>query len=131
MGHGYPPLAPAAEAGLRISLSVDVEIIAACDMFTQMRAAYQAARHGQSSAGGTPSVTVRQILRADRPDVAPVLDPYSTVVLQMDRSRVDTVLVAGRPVKRSGVDLSDSTGLLTEAREAAERLLSLPARQGG
>ncbi|MDV9170732.1 amidohydrolase family protein [Streptomyces sp. W16] len=162
MGHGYPPLAPAAEAGLRISLSVDVEITAPCDMFTQMRAAYQAARHGQSSAGGTRSVTVRQILRyatlsgaqtlglgdrvgsltpgkqadlvvlrADRPDVAPVLDPYSTVVLQMDRSHVDTVLVAGRPVKRSGVDLSDSADLLTEAREAAERLLSLSARQGG
>lgn len=159
MGHGYPPLAPAAEAGLRISLSVDVEITAACDMFTQMRAAYQAARHGQSSSSGaTPSVTVRQILhyatlsgaqtlglgdrvgsltpgkqadlvvlRADRPDVAPVLDPYSTVVLQMDRSHVDTVLVAGKPVKRAGLALQDSTQLLAEAVKSAERLLNSPS----
>ena len=158
MGHGYPPLVPAADAGLRISLSVDVEVTASGDMFTQMRAAYQAARYGQLSSGGVPSITVRQILhyatlsgartlglddrtgsltpgkqadlvilRADRPDVAPVLDPYSTVVLQMDRSHVDTVLVAGRPMKRGGVALSDSTELLAEAREAAERLLSLSA----
>lgn len=35
------------------------------------------------------------ILRADRPDTAPVSDPYSTVVLQRDRSHVDTVLVPG------------------------------------
>ena len=162
MGHGYPHFAPAAEAGLRISLSVDVEITAACDMFTQMRAAYQAARYGESSSGGTPSVTVQQILhyatlagaqtlglgdrigsltpgkqadlvvlRADRPDVAPVLDPYSTVVLQMDRSHIDTVLVAGRPVKRGGVDLSDSAELLLEARSAAGRLLGLSSRGQG
>ncbi|MFG2371825.1 amidohydrolase family protein [Streptomyces sp. NPDC048504] len=156
MGHGYPPLVPAADVGLRISLSTDVEVTAAGDMFTQMRAAYQAARYGQLSSGGVPSVTVRQILhyatlsgaqtlglgerigsltpgkqadlvvlRADRPDVAPVLDPYSTVVLQMDRSHVDTVLVAGEPVKRGGVPLSDSTELLAEARSAAERLLNI------
>jgi cytosine/adenosine deaminase-related metal-dependent hydrolase len=153
MGHGYPPLVPAAEARLRVSLSVDVEVTASGDMFTQMRAAYQAARYSQLSAGASPSVTVGQILhyatlsgaetlglgertgslrpgkqadlvilRADRPGVAPVLDPYSTVVLQMDRSHVDTVLVAGRPVKRGGKPLSDNGELLAEARTAARRL---------
>jgi 5-methylthioadenosine/S-adenosylhomocysteine deaminase len=55
MGHGYPPLVPAAEAGLRISLSVDVEVTAGADMFTQMRAAYQAARYGQLSSSTAPS----------------------------------------------------------------------------
>jgi 5-methylthioadenosine/S-adenosylhomocysteine deaminase len=153
MGHGYPPLVPAAEAGLRVSLSVDVEVTASADMFTQMRAAYQAARYSQLSADASPWVTVSRILhyatlsgaetlglgertgslrpgkqadlvilRADQPDVAPVLDPYSTVVLQMDRSHVDTVLVAGKPVKRGGTLLSDSGELLAEARTAARRL---------
>jgi 5-methylthioadenosine/S-adenosylhomocysteine deaminase len=153
MGHGYPPLVPAAQAGLRISLSVDVEVTASADMFTQMRAAYQAARYSQLSVSASPSVTVGQILhyatlsgaetlglgehtgslrpgkqadlvilRADRPDVAPVLDPYSTVVLQMDRSHVDTVLVAGKPVKRGGKLLSDNGELLAEARTAGRRL---------
>jgi 5-methylthioadenosine/S-adenosylhomocysteine deaminase len=62
MGHGYPPLVTAAQAGLRISLSVDVEVTASADMFTQMRAAYQAARYSQLSAGASPSATVGQIL---------------------------------------------------------------------
>jgi len=153
MGHGYPPLVPAAQARLRISLSVDVEVTASGDMFTQMRAAYQAARYSQLSAGHIPSVTVEQILhyatlsgaetlglsertgslrpgkqadlvilRADQADVAPVLNPYSTVVLQMDRSHVDTVLVAGAPVKRGGRLLTGNGELLAEARTAAGRL---------
>ena len=62
------------------------------------------------------------ILRADRPDVAPVLDPYSAVVLQMDRSHIDTVLVAGEPVKCAGALLGSDSALLAEARSAARRL---------
>jgi 5-methylthioadenosine/S-adenosylhomocysteine deaminase len=104
MGHGYPPLVTAAQAGLRISLSVDVEVTASADMFTQMRAAYQAARYSQLSAGASSLRPGKQadlvILRAGRPDVAPAptltapwccrwTDPIST-----------RVLVAGKPVER-------------------------------
>jgi len=52
-------------AGLRLSLSVDVEVTSAADMFTQMRAAYQASRYNELSAPGTkrPRTTVLDILR--------------------------------------------------------------------
>ncbi|MEV0184743.1 amidohydrolase family protein [Streptomyces sp. NPDC050625] len=161
MGHGYPPLVPAANMDVPIGLSVDVEVTAAGDMFTQMRAAYQAARYAHLSARIPSTATVRQtlhyatlsgarilgiaertgsltpgkqadlvILRADRPDVAPVLDPYSAVVLQMDRSHVDTVLVAGTPVKRGGNLLGDDSALLAEARTAARRLIPQPQGRG-
>lgn len=156
MGHGYPMIADAiADPGLPISLSVDVEVTIPSDMFTQMRAAYQAGRHGEHSHtdGSRAEVSVRDILsfatvsgartlglanrtgsltpgkqadllvlRADRPDVAPVYDPYSTVVLQMDRSHIDTVLVAGVPTTRDGRSLTDNTSLLGEAREVPRRL---------
>lgn len=65
MGHGLPPLATAVAAGLRPSLSVDVEVAAASDMFTQLRAAFQAARFAalQGLAGpDAPLLTARQVL---------------------------------------------------------------------
>lgn len=156
MGHGYPPFGPAAEAELPVSLSTDVEVTAAADMFTQMRAAYQAGRYQELSTGDTLSphpLTVREVLRhatlagaaalgldhrtgsltpgkeadlvvlrADRPGTAPVHDPYSTVVLQMDRADIDTVLVGGRPVVRRGRALADTSALLEDAHALARRL---------
>ncbi len=47
MGHGTPMFAEALNAGVPISLSVDVEVTAASDLFGQMRAAYQVARYQQ------------------------------------------------------------------------------------
>jgi hypothetical protein len=44
------------------------------------------------------------------------------VVLQVDRAHVDTVLVAGKVVKRAGGLLADSTALLDEARAASRGL---------
>lgn len=63
MGHGYPMIAPAARSGLTVSLSTDVEVTVAADMFTQMRAAYQAGRHAAHTTGPLPGVTVADVLR--------------------------------------------------------------------
>ncbi|MFD5386789.1 amidohydrolase family protein [Streptomyces sp. NPDC127074] len=164
MGHGYPMIAPAlARPGLTVSLSADVEVTVSGDMFTQLRAAYQAGRHAQHSDGASTGVTVHDILRmatldgarslgladrtgsltpgkqadllilrADQPDVAPVHDPYSTVVLQMDRSHVETVMVAGREHVHSGRPVADSSELLNDARRTAHRLdrAGISARSG-
>ncbi|RBQ15563.1 hypothetical protein DP939_34890 [Spongiactinospora rosea] len=110
---------------------MDVEVTGSSDMFTQMWAAYRRAggrstvRRGSPRTGlddRTGSLTVGKqadlpLLRADRPDVAPVHDPAGTVVLQMDRAHMDTVLVAGRTMLRDGRPLA----LLTEAAKASAR----------
>ncbi|WP_242903484.1 amidohydrolase family protein [Actinomadura terrae] len=153
MGHGYPMLS--ARRHVPVSLSTDVEVTVPADMFTQMRAAYQAGRHAEHGVHDRPGLSVRDVLhmatlagaralglgdrtgsltpgkradllalRASRPDVAPVLDPYSTVVLQMDRAHVDTVLVDGRPLLQNGRPATDDTALLAEAAKAVTRLKS-------
>ncbi|MFI0422846.1 amidohydrolase family protein [Spongiactinospora sp. 9N601] len=157
-GHGYPMMT--ARHLVPISLSTDVEVTVSSDMFTQMRAAYQAGRWAGHGSAGEPELSVRDVLRmatlagaralglddrtgsltpgkqadlfllhfllrADRPDVAPVYDPVSTVVLQMDRVHVDTVLVAGRTMLRHGRPLTDDTALLAEAAKASARLAPL------
>lgn len=156
MGHGYPPFALAAQAKLPLSLSADVEVTTAADMFTQMRAAYQAGRYSELSDADQaprPRLTVHDILhyatlggaqtlgldhltgsltpgkqadllilRADRPDTIPVHDPYSTIVLQMDRAHIDTVLVAGRSAVRRGHALAASSELLDDAHALTRRL---------
>jgi cytosine/adenosine deaminase-related metal-dependent hydrolase len=157
MGHGFPPFTRAIEAGLQLSLSADVEVTTAADMFTQMRAAYQASRYSELSSPGPggPRATVQDILRyatiggaqtlgldnvtgslspgkqadviilrADQPDVAPVYDAYSTVVLQMDRSHVDTVLVAGQPTKLGGKSLVDNSAVIDGADALGRRLIA-------
>lgn len=147
MGHGLPPFAAAAEAGLRPSLSVDVEVTVAADMFGQMRSAFQISRYA-----GAP-FTVRDILefatisgartlgmadrigsltpgkqadlvllRADQPGTAPLYDPYGTVVLGMDSAHVETVLVAGEPVKWNGQLRADTTPVVGKAIEVRDRL---------
>jgi cytosine/adenosine deaminase-related metal-dependent hydrolase len=148
MGHGHPPFAAAARAGVPVSLSTDVEVTVAADMFTQLRAAYQVSRYDEVSgttvhamlahatrdgaralgletgvlAPGRPADLV--LLRADRVGVAPVYDPYSTVTQQMDRAHVDTVLVAGRVVKRHGRLLADVDAHLVAADRLRDRLIS-------
>ncbi|QXJ22012.1 amidohydrolase family protein [Actinomadura graeca] len=159
MGHGYPMMK--ARHRVPISLSTDVEVTVPADMFTQMRAAYQAGRHAKHAGWDEAAPSVRDVLhlatlagaralgldgrtgsltpgkradllllRAGRPDVAPVLDPYSTVVLQMDRAHVDTVLVDGRTMVRDGRPLTDDTSLLDQARAVSRQLAPLLAGRG-
>ncbi|MCP2098511.1 MULTISPECIES: amidohydrolase family protein [Actinosynnema] len=62
------------------------------------------------------------VLRADRPGIAPVHDPVGAVVQSADRGDVETVLVAGRAVKRDGRLLRDPTDLLARAGRVRDRL---------
>jgi 5-methylthioadenosine/S-adenosylhomocysteine deaminase len=132
MGHGMPPIQKFLDRGLRPSLSVDVETNVPGDMFNQMRSvlALQRARagiHGKdpvttrevlmyatidgARANGldhkTGSLTPGKqadviMLRTDRMNVTPLNDPATAVVAGMDTGNVDTVLIAGRVMKRGG-----------------------------
>lgn len=42
------------------------------------------------------------LLRSDDPNLSPVVDPIHSIVFHAGTANVDTVLVAGRPVKRAG-----------------------------
>jgi 5-methylthioadenosine/S-adenosylhomocysteine deaminase len=56
------------------------------------------------------------ILRCDHANTYPIIDPVSTVVLQADTRNVDTVFVAGEPLKRDGQLVASD---LRRARELA------------
>jgi 5-methylthioadenosine/S-adenosylhomocysteine deaminase len=132
MGHGMPPIQKFLDRGLRPSLSVDVETNVPGDMFNQMRSVLALQRalataHGKSPmsaadvlgcatvdgarANGldakvgslTPGKKADLImLRTDRMNVTPLNDPATAVVTGMDTGNVDTVLIAGRVMKRHG-----------------------------
>jgi 5-methylthioadenosine/S-adenosylhomocysteine deaminase len=55
------------------------------------------------------------VLRADRPNIAPVNDPIGAVVWGMDTSNIDWVIVDGRVVVRHGEPVAD----VARARELA------------
>jgi cytosine/adenosine deaminase-related metal-dependent hydrolase len=132
MGHGMPPIQKFLDRGLRPSLSVDVETNVPADMFNQMRSVLalqraMATTHGKSpithaevlacatidgaKANGldakTGSLTPGKqadliLLRTDRMNVTPLNDPATAVVAGMDTGNVDTVMIAGRVMKRHG-----------------------------
>lgn len=152
LGLGTPMISEAlAVPGLAIALSTDVEATGPTDMFAQMREVYLTARSATpppelmprdvlrfATLGGAQAVGLGHrigsltpgkqadlvVLRADRPDVAPFVDPYDTIVLQMDRSHVDTVLVAGVAHKRGGRPLRDDSRILELAEAVAIRMSS-------
>lgn len=68
------------------------------------------------------------LVRTDRINVAPLIDPIATLVICADTSNIDSVFVAGKPVKRNGelvgADVGGSVRLLEESRD---RLLSKAA----
>jgi len=61
------------------------------------------------------------LLRTDMVNVAPLIDPVTTAVVFADTSNVDSVFVAGKPVKRNGElvghDLQRAFGLLEQSRD--------------
>jgi cytosine/adenosine deaminase-related metal-dependent hydrolase len=67
------------------------------------------------------------VLRADRPGVAPVYDAVGTVVSAMGPGDVETVLVAGRVVKRDGRLLHPGLPRLLERAAAVRDRLREPA----
>lgn len=145
MGFGWPMTGRMLAAGLRPTLSIDDCPSAGGDMFATMRTAYGvqrgldgglrsrdalefatvdgaracglAARTGSLTPGKDADII---LLRADDPTVFPVTDPGGTIVAAGHPALVDTVLVAGRVVKRDGqlvgVDLSALQTRLLESR---------------
>ncbi|HSL25933.1 MAG TPA: amidohydrolase family protein [Acidimicrobiia bacterium] len=132
MGHGMPPIQKFLDRGLRPSLSVDVETNVPSDMFNQMRSVLGlqralASAHGKASVSAREVLEYATIegarangldatvgtlapgkqadvimLRTDRLNVTPLNDPATAVVTGMDTGNVDTVLIAGRVMKRHG-----------------------------
>jgi 5-methylthioadenosine/S-adenosylhomocysteine deaminase len=133
MGHGMPPIQKFLDRGLHPSLSVDVETNVPGDMFNQMRSVLSLQRARATILGREPVTTREVLtyatmdgarangldhkigsltpgkqadlimLRTDRLNVTPLNDPVTAVVAGMDTSNVDTVIIAGRVMKRHGV----------------------------
>ncbi len=127
MGHGHPITGRALAAGVNTGLAVDAMTSTSTDMFSVMRTAYSLERlntsitsaeilrmattGGAKAAGLADSVGAIQsgmqadlvLLRTDTLAMAPLHDPVSAIVMNADRSAVDTVIVAGRIVKQAGV----------------------------
>ena len=132
MGHGMPPIQKFLDRGLRPSLSVDVETNVPSDMFTQLRSVLALQRSVAYAEEKSPvsahevlrwatiegarangledrvgSLTPGKqadlvLLRTDGLHVTPMNDPAAAVATSMHVGDVDTVLVAGRVVKRGG-----------------------------
>lgn len=132
MGHGMPPIQKFLDRGLRPSLSVDVETNVPGDMFNQMRSVLALQRTLAAAEGRPPLPTMEVLacatiegakangldakvgsltpgkqadivmLRTDRLNVTPLNDPATAVVAGMDTGNVDTVVIAGRVMKRHG-----------------------------
>jgi cytosine/adenosine deaminase-related metal-dependent hydrolase len=148
MGFGSPLTGRALAAGLRPTLSIDDVPSVGGDMFSTMRTAFavqrgldgglrsrdllefatvDAARScglGPRTGSITPGKDADVILlRADDLTVFPVTDPVATVVSAGHPGLVDTVLVAGRVVKRDGVLVGvDVAALRTRLVESRNRL---------
>ena len=151
MGHGMPPIQKFLDRGLRPSLSVDVETNVPADMFNQMRSILALQRGLASASGKQPVsarevleyATVEGarangleskvgtltpgkkadliLLRTDRLNVTPLSDPVTAVVTGMDTGNVDTVLIAGRVMKRGGkllhVDWAEVKRMVEHSRD--------------
>jgi len=149
LGIGYPATARARAAGVPTGLSADAVTSGPGDMFSLMRAAYvlerarsgtdfttrdvlrMATAEGAEVAGlGGVTGSLRTggqadviLVRTDTLAMAPVHDPIAAVTLSADPSCVDTVLVAGRVVKRDGRLLHhDVAKVLDSVREASAQV---------
>ncbi|MFC1437347.1 amidohydrolase family protein [Streptacidiphilus sp. N1-10] len=148
MGFGWPLTGRMLAAGLRPTLSVDDTPSAGGDMFSTMRTAYAVQRGLDGTlrsrdllsfttldaaascglAARTGSITPGKdadliLLRTDDLTVFPVTDPAGTIVSAGHPGLVDTVLVAGRVVKRDGVLVDvDLAKLRTRLLESRDRI---------
>ncbi len=73
------------------------------------------------------------MLRTDKPNVFPVNDPIGAVVWSMDTSNVDSVFVAGKPMKRNGellhVDWNAVKKAVNESRDHVMRKSGFKLRE--
>ncbi|KAB8197788.1 amidohydrolase family protein [Nonomuraea phyllanthi] len=154
LGIGYPAAGRARAAGVPASLGADTVVCAPGDMFSLMRAVHllERGRPGGAGLGFTTRDALRMatiegaevlgladavgslrpgkqadlvLLRTDTPGMAAVQDPIGAVVLHADTAAVDTVLVAGRVVKRDGRLLHhDVAAVLAALKESAATVLA-------
>ncbi|GAA4250400.1 amidohydrolase family protein [Dactylosporangium darangshiense] len=148
MGIGWPETGRMLAAGLRPTLSTDDCPASGGDMFSTMRTAYAVQRgldgglrsrdvlefatiDGARACGlgaRTGSITPGKdadiiLLRADDPTVFPANNPVGTIVTAGHPGLVDTVLVAGRVVKRDGMLVGvDLPALRTRLLESRDRI---------
>jgi cytosine/adenosine deaminase-related metal-dependent hydrolase len=148
MGFGWPETGRMLAAGLRPALSTDDCPACGGDMFSTMRTAYAVQRgldgglrsrdvlefatiDGARACGlgaRTGSITPGKdadviLLRADDPTVFPANNPVGTIVIAGHPGLVDTVLVAGRVVKRDGILVGvDLPALRTRLLESRDRI---------
>ena len=155
MGMGWPMTGRMLAAGLRPTLSTDDAPSACGDMFATMRTAYAvqrgldgglrsrdvlefgtvdgaracglAARTGSITPGKDADVI---LLRGDDLTVFPATNPVAAIVSAGHPGLVDTVVVAGRVVKRDGalvdVDLAALRGRLLESRNWVAAAADVP-----
>jgi 5-methylthioadenosine/S-adenosylhomocysteine deaminase len=155
MGFGWPMTGRALAAGLRPTLSIDDCPSVGGDMFATMRTAFVVQRgldgglnsrdvlefatvDGAAACGiatRTGSLTPGKaadviLLRADDLTVFPANHPAGTIVAAGHPGLVDTVLVAGRVVKRDGVlvdvDLPTLRSRLVESRDRIAAAAGIP-----
>lgn len=154
---GIPPILDTVEAGVSVSLSLDTTAISAnADVFQAMRLAVglEAARRGDPLAlpprralelttveaaralglgeavgSLTPGKRADIVLvRTDRLNLAPVVDPAVAIVHSAQPADVDTVIVDGRVLKRDGKLTAVDPGRIVA--EAEQALRALCARAG-
>jgi 5-methylthioadenosine/S-adenosylhomocysteine deaminase len=155
MGIGWPMTGRMLAAGLRPSLSTDDAPSAGGDMFATMRSAHVTQRgldgslnardvlafatiDGAAACGladRTGSLSPGKdadliLLSKDDPTVFPFNNPAGTIVAAGHPGLVDTVLVAGRVVKRGGrllhVDLATLRSRLVESRDRIAAAAGVP-----
>jgi 5-methylthioadenosine/S-adenosylhomocysteine deaminase len=155
MGFGWPETGRVLAAGLRPTLSADDCPAAAGDLFATMRTAFAVQRgldgdlnsrdllsfvtvDAAESCGledRVGSITPGKdadivLLRADDPTVFPVTDAVGTIVTAGHPGLVDTVLVAGKVVKRDGrllgVDLPALQARLLASRNRIAAAAGIP-----
>jgi len=147
---GAVALARLRAAGVRVGLSSDSETSAAGDLFTQLKFAFAVLRAAGASAadpapadvlswatvdgaavaglsGRTGELTVGAaadliLVDATAVNLTPANDPAASVVLAAHPGNVDTVLVAGRVVKRGGRLVADLDRVRGAAGRSARRL---------
>ncbi|KOV56848.1 amidohydrolase family protein [Streptomyces sp. MMG1121] len=148
MGFGAPMTGRALAAGMRPTLSIDVVPSVGGDMFAAMRAAFAAergldgglrardllefatidaaascgleARTGSIAPGKEADII---LLRTDDVTIFPVTEPAGSIVSAGHPGLVDTVLVAGRVVKRDGALVGvDVPALRTRLLESRDRI---------
>jgi len=148
MDHGAAATGRAYRAGVPVGLGADAVTSGPGDMFSLMRATYGGERLQDKDFGVRDVVRIATVggartaglddvagslspgkqadvvlLRTDRLGIAPAHDPFASVVLSADTAAVDTVLVAGRVVKRDGQLVGhDVPALISQMRESAARI---------